>query len=290
MTHHGNELFITDILNIRVVVFDVDGNWQRNFGSGTLGQPVAIDADSNGSIWITDPTHNNVSVWTTVGAPIGDFGSFGSAIGAMNTPTALTVDPSGKTVWVVDQGNNRVQVFTKVKCGGELLTHVGTSYSDKFSTGPGHDVVALGEGKDTVTTGGGNDIVCGGPGNDKINLGVGADTAIGHKGKDTINGGAGNDSLEGSQHRDTLNGGGGSDTLKGGSENDTLNGGSGPDTLLGGSHDDALNGNKGNDTLKGGAGNDTCKGGAGNDTASGCETETGIDLLDGRVSVYRSND
>lgn len=285
---HGDEVFVTDIFNSRVAVFDTQGTWERNITG--LGTPTGIDADDTGQIWVGDDSTLKVHVFSTTGVPIGEFGGPGSGVGALGSVLGIAVDPGGKTVWVHEDINDRVQVFTTTLCAGQLLTHVGTSYDDVLSTGDGDDVVALGEGRDTVVTAAGDDIVCGGPGNDNIKLGVGADRAFGHKGQDVINGGGGNDRLEGSQHRDKLNGGGGSDLVKGGSGNDTLNGGNGPDTLLGGSQDDLLNGNKGNDDLKGGKGNDTCKGGAGNDTASGCETQTGIDLLDSRLLAYRNTD
>ena len=289
LAHYGGEIFVTDRGNDRIAVFDVDGNWERNFGAGTLDEPTGISVDDDGVVWVVSYAGQNLTAWSRLGAPLATIGEAGTTLGTFDLPAAVIADPGGRTLWVRDLGGTgRLQVFTSVRCAGSDLTHVGSSFEDTFRLGPENDVVALGEGNDTAITRGGDDIVCGGPGNDTIKTGAGSDIAFGHKGRDSLFGGGGNDILEGSQHRDTLNGGFGSDTLKGGSENDTLNGNNGPDTLFGGSQDDALNGNKGNDNLRGGAGNDTCRGGAGNDTANSCESQTGIDLLDGRLLAYRS--
>jgi len=286
LTHFGGEIFVTDEGNSRVVVFDLDGNWERNFGSiATFNEPGMIDADEEGRIWVGDYLTDEVTVWSRIGAPLGSFGGTGTTLGTLSGPRGLVVDPSGDSVWVLEQGNTRVQAFSTKRCDGELLTHVGTSYADEFTTGPGDDVVHLGAGKDKVSTKSGKDIICGGKGGDLIRAGYGKDKVFGDKGGDTIFGGKAGDVLIGGGGDDRFDGGRGNDTIKGKGGKDTASGGDGDDTLLGGKKGDKLKGNDGDDTLKGGSGNDICKGGAGKDTAKGCETQMGIDILGDHVAA-----
>ncbi len=166
LAHHNGEIFVIDLGNNRIAVFDLDGNWERNFG--TLSGAHGIAADDKGQIWVVEASAHRVSVWSTIGVPIGDFGGLGSTIGGLSLPTGIAIDPTGATAWVHEQGNKRTQVFTTLKCDGELLTHVATSYADKLTTGGDDDVVHLGKGLDTASTKGGSDTVCGGPGGDTI--------------------------------------------------------------------------------------------------------------------------
>jgi len=280
LTHYNGEIFVTDETNSRVVVFDLDGNWERNFGSSaTLDEPGGIDADEQGRIWVADYLTNEITVWSPIGAPLGTVGGPGATLGTFTGLRGLVVDPSGDSVWVQDSNNDRVQVLTTKRCDGGLLTHVGTSYADKFTTGPEDDVVHLGAGQDEVATKFGKDTICGGKGSDLIRAGHGKDKVLGDKGNDTIFGGKARDVLIGGHGNDTFYGGRGDDTIKGKAGRDNASGGNGDDTLLGGAKGDKLKGNDGDDTLRGGSGNDICKGGAGSDTAKGCETKMGIDLI-----------
>jgi len=294
LTHHNGELFIVDGANARVVVFDTAGNWERNFGSGTVSNPVAIDADENGIIWVVDYASDNVTLWTTVGAMVDSFGAEGDILGTLNAPRGIVVDPSGRSVWVSESVNDRIQPFTTLLCQGVTLTHVGTSYDDTFSTGSGDDVVRMGDGRDTVDGEGGDDLLCGGRGRDTIRGGPGQDTIRGGKAGDRLRGngkadiidggsgadriwsGAGPDTVYGDTGNDTLRGQRGRDLLVGQAGADTLRGGSASDTLRGNRHADDLAGGKGDDTLNGGKGNDLCKGAAGTDTAKRCETVFGV--------------
>ena len=146
LSHYGGEIFVADQFNGRVVVFDLDGNWQRNIGSGTLTGPHGVDA-STGTVWVADHDANNVTLWTRAGAQVDSFGAAGAGLGTFDGPAGIAVDPSGRTVWVSELGNDRVQVFTTLECAGESLTHVGTSYPDALTTTSGDDVVHLGKGK-----------------------------------------------------------------------------------------------------------------------------------------------
>ncbi len=76
------------------------------------------------------------------------------------------------------------------------------------------------------------EIVAGGQGNDTLSGSAGNDSLYGGAGNDILTGLAGNDYLDGEAGNDSLSGGAGNDTLSGGADADTLLGGAGSDTYL----------------------------------------------------------
>ncbi|MDH4169639.1 MAG: hypothetical protein OEW42_08620 [Acidimicrobiia bacterium] len=276
LTTSGGELFLGDWFNNRVPVFDTDGNWLRTIATG--GNPAAIDADAMGNLFIADFAGDEVSIWTTAGAFVGAFDTSGSALGELNNPQAIVADPSGSTFWVGEQTNNRFQIFTSLDCNGEMLTQVGTSYSDTFEGTSGGDTVNLGKGFDSYGGRGGNDTICGGSGQDDLSGGVGDDLILGGNGNDTMSGNGGADYLDGKQGFDLILGGGGDDFLTGSNGFDDLKGGGGDDLLRGATGNDTVNGNAGRDEVNGGQGRDDARGGGGDDTVAG---QNGDDKLSG---------
>lgn len=69
--HDGN-LYVADMLNARVEVFDADGNFVRAFGKrgdgpGYFEMPKGIAVDSDGHIWVSDSMQNRVQVFSQEG-------------------------------------------------------------------------------------------------------------------------------------------------------------------------------------------------------------------------------
>lgn len=157
-------------------------------------------------------------------------------------------------------------------------------------------------------------IIAGGDGNDTITGGDLADVLYGDKGADTIHAGSGNDVIHGGAGADIIHGGGGDDRIYALNDGDTIFGGEGHDILdyslakealfiemgpghsmaaanselrdsfsgiehvIGSDFDDAIIGSLRDDTMEGGAGNDWLTGGAGADHLIG---GTGNDMLVG---------
>jgi DNA-binding beta-propeller fold protein YncE len=100
----------------RVVYFDRDGNWLRNFGQrgagpGEFEYPVGICKDAAEQLYICEYGGNDrVQKFTREGEFIAAFGSFGTAPGQFQRPSGLAWR-EGK-VFVADAINNRVLVFT----------------------------------------------------------------------------------------------------------------------------------------------------------------------------------
>jgi Ca2+-binding RTX toxin-like protein len=146
----------------------------------------------------------------------------------------------------------------------------GTSVPGSFA-----NVLAGGDGDDSITSGFGADSILGGNGNDRIDAGAGNNTIAGGAGLDVIFADNGNDGITGDDAGDTL---GGNDFIDAGSGNNTVSGGAGSDIIIATSGNDSLSGDAGNDSISAGGSNDVVLGGAGNDTLSG---GTGGDSMQG---------
>ena len=83
-------------------------------GSGTLGEPFGV-ALSGSTLYVTDLTKNRVSEFSIgtggAGTYLGSFGSKGTGNGDLSRPLGVATDSAGD-IYVVDYGNNRVEVFT----------------------------------------------------------------------------------------------------------------------------------------------------------------------------------
>jgi 3',5'-cyclic AMP phosphodiesterase CpdA/Ca2+-binding RTX toxin-like protein len=167
----------------------------------------------------------------------------------------------------------------------------------------GADVLAGGEGDDTISGLAGDDRLSGDTGDDVLYGGLGNDLLAGGDDDDALDGGVGNDILAGGAGDDLLDGGdgidivsyaddtagvvvdlaagaasgddAGTDTLAG---IENVTGGAGDDTLTGDDAANVLDGGLGNDAISGGIGNDVVLGGAGNDVLTGGD---GDDVLSG---------
>jgi hypothetical protein len=74
-----------------------------------------------------------------------------------------------------------------------VRVHMGGRRADRFSGGPGTDVMLAQAGADMLAGRGGNDLLCGGKGADRISGGAGADLVCPGRGADLAAGGRGRD-------------------------------------------------------------------------------------------------
>ena len=100
----------------RIVYFDADGNWLRNFGQrgagpGEFEYPVGICKDAAENLYICEYGGNDrVQKFTREGEFLLAFGSFGTAPGQFQRPSGLTWH-DGK-IFVADAINGRVLTYT----------------------------------------------------------------------------------------------------------------------------------------------------------------------------------
>jgi DNA-binding beta-propeller fold protein YncE len=110
-------MYVTDMKNSRVQVFDKDFNFIRQWGSfgnetGQFSGTIpGIDLyEKEDLVFVADKTSANFQVFDENGKFISKFGSKGKQDGQFNRPEDLAIDPEGK-VFVADTGNSRIQIF-----------------------------------------------------------------------------------------------------------------------------------------------------------------------------------
>jgi DNA-binding beta-propeller fold protein YncE len=116
MVIDGDDLYITDSCNHRIVVFKTDGTFVRNMcsvgtGLGQLKFPYGLDEDREGHLVVAEFGNNRVQVIDkATGAGIRTWGMAGREPGQLAYPWAVAVDKDDRMV-IVDSGNNRLQVI-----------------------------------------------------------------------------------------------------------------------------------------------------------------------------------
>ncbi|BCL36483.1 scytonemin biosynthesis PEP-CTERM protein ScyF [Nostoc sp. MS1] len=113
----GN-LYVGDVFNNRVNVYDPNGNFINSFGSfGGLipGRaffgPSGVTFDKQGFVYIGDFSGDKINKYTKDGVLVGSIGSSGTAPGQFQGPAGLRISPVSGNIYVSDQFNNRVQVL-----------------------------------------------------------------------------------------------------------------------------------------------------------------------------------
>jgi FG-GAP-like repeat/RTX calcium-binding nonapeptide repeat (4 copies) len=156
------------------------GSCQPGRRQATLGLRVADASASAGRLALSVASSNHALVPTRKIRVAGR--------GARRTLTAKAV--SGR------RGLARVRI--RVSDGRStrslaVRVHVGGRRADRFSGGPGTDVMLAQAGADMLAGRGGNDLLCGGKGADRISGGAGADLVCAGRGADLAAGGRGRD-------------------------------------------------------------------------------------------------
>lgn len=126
-------LLIADSGNNRVQRWTPLGAFVGEFGShgaanGQLDRPEAIDADTEGNVWVAERGNSRVQAFDQAGKYEGRFGVAGSGQGQFNFayPMGLAADSEGH-LWVTDTANNRIQEW------------IGYRYTPSTETAPTDD-------------------------------------------------------------------------------------------------------------------------------------------------------
>lgn len=108
-------LAVTDSMNMRVQVFDSEGQLVTAFGkngdgSGDFSAPKGVALDSEGHVYVTDAGFDNLQVFDQSGKLLLFLGSSGQEAGKFWLPTGLLIDAQDR-IYVADSYNKRVQIF-----------------------------------------------------------------------------------------------------------------------------------------------------------------------------------
>ena len=122
-----NKVYITDTIQSRVLVFDINGGKYFEFGHegpGTLGKPTGIDISAQDEIFISDVSNKAVMIYSLEGQYLRSIG--GSKM--LNKPSDVVVDSNHDRLYVVDTGGvdnqeHGVHVFTLTT--GQYVNRIG---------------------------------------------------------------------------------------------------------------------------------------------------------------------
>ncbi|MFT4040669.1 MAG: NHL repeat-containing protein [Thermomicrobiales bacterium] len=111
-------------------------------GPNALNQPTGIvtSADTR-TAWVVDPGNSRVSIWTRPDASgqnwinAGEFGGPGALPNQFNTPRYLAMDGGELTLWISDQSNDRVAVWTRATTSSTTWTFLATFGSSGAGNG-----------------------------------------------------------------------------------------------------------------------------------------------------------
>ena len=131
VTHDGL-LYVTDMEQRKVLVFDPEGNLVRSFGSSKVfDRPsgVAVDEERQ-RVYVADARKHAILVFDTTGKKIAEYAKGpGAEEGQLYMPSNLALGSDG-TIYVSDGGNFRVQVFSPegefLRTWGEIGDTPGT--------------------------------------------------------------------------------------------------------------------------------------------------------------------
>ena len=123
----NGSVFVCDLDNSKIHVFDVERKHVRTFGQhgkgeGQLNMPQSIDVGANGQLFVANQCNHCVSVFREDGTFIRSIGQ-----GKLLFPKDVLVHSSG-LVYVVDVNNRRIAVFSRE---GELVHTIGSRGGEK---------------------------------------------------------------------------------------------------------------------------------------------------------------
>ncbi|MEI6787346.1 MAG: 6-bladed beta-propeller [bacterium] len=115
----GTNLFVADVGNNRIQVFDKTGGFIRKWSGVSHPCGLAVD-DAN--VFVANRGTHQVLVYSKAGTLLRQWGGVGSGQGQFNSPQGIAVDT--QRVYVADTCNHRIQVFDK---NGVFIKKWGTA-------------------------------------------------------------------------------------------------------------------------------------------------------------------
>ena len=106
----GDEIVVLDSGNSRLQVLDVRGRLLREIHLLYADKRSGLAVDDNGNFYVSDALFNQINVFKHDGRLLYAFGQTGIKAGMFNGVSGMWVD-SGRSLYVADAQNKRVQVF-----------------------------------------------------------------------------------------------------------------------------------------------------------------------------------
>ena len=130
----NGDVYLVDGVNHRVMVFDPKGKPKFTFGSlgtdpGRFRYPLGIDISADGMVFIADTGNRRIQIFDLQGGVQGGFEVAASIGTKPPDPVDVLASPLKDYVYVTDNDNHRVHVYTR---SGRLVLNWGG-----FGEGPG---------------------------------------------------------------------------------------------------------------------------------------------------------
>lgn len=135
----NGEIYIADVGNNRIQVFDANNTFVREFGAGigavgSLKYPTGADVDSDGNVYVAEAQNNRVQIFDPAGTSLATIGSYGFGDGLFNfayNPQDVRVDDDG-LIYIMDK--SRIQVFTNTFSYSRSISSPGSGEDQLSST------------------------------------------------------------------------------------------------------------------------------------------------------------
>jgi sugar lactone lactonase YvrE len=111
---NGN-LYIADVTESNVHIYDTAGNSVGALTSAEMSQPTDVAFDASGNLYVVNPGMADVLVSIGGTQPLAEF--FGPLTGGLTIPSALTFGPDGK-LYVLDSSNSGGPAIRRYTAGG----------------------------------------------------------------------------------------------------------------------------------------------------------------------------
>jgi DNA-binding beta-propeller fold protein YncE len=109
-------LYLLDGVNHRVVAYDVQGNFQFEFGrrgdgDGELMFPLGICAGPDGKVYVADSGNHRFAIFTSDGKPVNSVELPRVEGGAAPDPTDVALDRQLQRLYIADNDNHRLHIY-----------------------------------------------------------------------------------------------------------------------------------------------------------------------------------
>lgn len=118
----NDNVYVVDSWNKRVQKFTSGGQYVTSWGDFLFPEWLTVDKDNN--VYVEDS--NQINKFDSNGVFLTKWGNSGSGEGQFSYPTGLAVNTSGE-VFVLDSGNNRIEIFLPVDSSVSPFASNGTT-------------------------------------------------------------------------------------------------------------------------------------------------------------------